>query len=1306
MKEKENWKDYLMPGCMAAGLIALMISVAVFGRQDFERESDLSFTSEDVSVGFIITTADEGFDRTIVPTTTSNLLKKPENMDVPLAFDKWNDNLFFNSFRSRISGTKTEDVPKLLEEISEIRESDGAIYYYALGYIFDRMMRSSTAENARDTQYAKAMENYDKAIAWNDQIAFFHHFRGQADYFYAEKTGRPEYYTTAIPFYLKAEQLAPNWVRPLGLQGWCAFHLGKFRESLALFERATKIDPYDSDVQNGLSRVRAALAQAGIAGDLIKKPENMDDALAFEKWKDRFHSSLISHVRKLSIDEVPQFLEDITEIRENDGAIYYFVLGYVYDMMLRLSSTVDSREDFYVKAAENYDKARELNGKIAHFHHFRGLAEYYFALRTQTPDSFTAAIPYYLTAEQLAPNWVYPVSLQGWCAFHLGKYREALLLFGRAAEIDSDNKDVQDGLKQTHIKLERAADFLDDELPLDFTGKIAMRRIKKPETTDSRELDRWNEAFRDIVVSAGFHRPDEVAELVTQWTGLTEEDGKFYHYVCGYVHDRMSRIWKEFRLSHYAKAVERFTKAIELDADVAVFYHFRGQVNYFFAENENLPEYYEKAMENYILAERCDPAWPMPVDMQGWVLMRQEKYDEAVTCFERAVAIDDDCFDAMSGMVQVIDKKMERDPKNIELIKQGLDWIERWHRIIVKRSNDQELPNGTALARKLITRWKNQEKISPVEYPKCFTRDELANRASALTLSEPEETAFLYDQILNGEVSPYFYYEFKNPPERKFLTQYQEKNAYFNRAFAYFKIGDYEKALAASDDFRKISDDINWSPSYAEAPNIHFIHVKSLFGLKRYEEVIDYYASGKVTLDQLKQWGNSHHPLYADIALAMSKAGQTEQMLDFVAHFEKPNRDILGLITSQSRVTKEPLLKSFVHAYAEALYQKALYEDADHSQNLPQSTVKRLNDLLNLIKRYDDGLHPYYKKLGDMFFERKQYASAAVNYEQYLKYASHETDILEPLLQCYETLRNGKEAVCTATILIMLHPDNPDLWIRRARIHHKYPEREYQNRESLSINDMNRAIELLERNGETDKKRLAQAYVWRGEMLCNHQRFHHATADYMKAVELVAGTPLNEVLFENTGGDKTVFAYQLLLCNLLNYWNYPHPIEKPIAELCTEFIKQGGDELFLVAARAEFWKNAPLKAIDDYLVVMEFSKADRYGDVKDIGYEGFSKISKEHACKQLASCYYSLSTGNPNNKEYFDKAIGYCTQMIEKYPRNNNEDELPYSWCLMVYRAQVEKNDLLTDEERERYKKLQGENENKIQEIRNRTGNE
>ena len=1344
MQVKENWKEYLIPGCLASGLLAMMVSVAVLGRTDYERDGSRPFVTEDVSIGFF-SSADESIDFDddpfapvdslkekaqetnkggdaaessdeasnpdfsfdFVEMKEFSLIKKPENMENALEFDKWKDR-HWDSIRLRIRNIKSGDAPQLLKEVSEIRESDGAIYYFLLGYIHDTLLRDSPAVELRDQHHAKAVENYDKAIELNDKIAHFHHFRGQADYFYAIRTNSPEYYSKALPFYAKAEQCAPDWVFPVAMQGWCHFRLGNDKEAVALFERAIKIDADNRDAIDGLQQARPKLAEDDVwdfsFGSFdtspIEKPENIENTLEFGKWNDKFWNFLTRRIDKIHSDDVPQLLEEISEIRESDGAVYYYALGYIYHLKLWYTPEINLSKEYYAKAVENFDKAIELNDKVATFYYFRGLADFRFAERTKQPQDYANAQQYFVKAGQLAPDWIIPVALQGRCTFDLGKFRESVALLERVAENDPSSWDAVHLLPRARAKLEQAADFLDHDMPLDFTGQIVSRRIKKPVTTESRELDRWNDAFREIVVKAGQVRPEDVPERVMQWTGLTEDDGKFYHYVCGYVHDRMSRLWKDFRLSHYTQAVAHYTKAIEQDDSVAVFYHFRGQVNYFFAENENAPEYYEKAIEDYIAAERCDLAWPMPPNMQGWALFRLQKYGEAVTCFERAIAIDADCFDAMSGMVHVIDKKTELDPTNIEMLKQGLDWIERWHKVIITRNNDHELPNGTELARKLIARWKDQETISPMEYPKCFTRRELEDQI-LFPLSD-EDGLIVYDWLMSGEVSPYIYHDYKHSTGSDFSSQTQEIRVLFKIATIHLRQGNYDKALAMIEAYQKIPDN-DVTVGYSDVPNIHHIHIKSLYCLGRYEDVIDYYTSGGVTLEQLIEWGRSHEPLYAYVALAMHKAGQTEQMLGFVANFEQPNRNIVELIVGDSRQKPDPIPELFIRTYLDALYQKAVDEDVDHTRNVPQSTIVRLCYLLNRVIDYDSSYHPFYKKLGDMFFECKQYASAAEHYEQYLKYASHDTDVLEPLLQCYETLQNAKEAVRVATILIMIHPDNPDHWIRRARLQHKYYDYSHPRSGSLSINDMERAIELLERDGETDKKRLAQAYLWRGDMLCFHDRSHHAAADYMKAVELTAETPLDEVRFENAKGVKTVYAYRELLYRLLNSRNDPRAMETPVSELCTEFILQGGDELFLIASRAEArqWESELLKAIDDFLVVMEFSKAEKHTDVAAIGYPEIIWISREHACYQLANCYQSLSVSKPKNKDYFDKAIEYCTRLAEKYPGYRGL-ELPYSWRSYLYRIQVEKNDQLTDEERERYQLLSEENVKMIEQIRER----
>ncbi|MCL2623686.1 MAG: tetratricopeptide repeat protein, partial [Planctomycetaceae bacterium] len=1157
MRENENWKDYLIPGCLAAGLLVLMVSVAVFGRQGFERAG--SFTTEDVFVG-LITSSDESVDLVIVPTKATDLVKKPENMDDPIEFDKWNDNQYLKSFSNRLSSTRIDDVPKLLEEVSEIRESDGAIYYYALGYIYDQMMRSSPAVNARDAQYAKAVENYDKAVELNGKNAFFVHFRGQADYYYAEKSGRKEFYSTALPYYLKAEQLATNWSRPVDLQGWCAYHLGNNNEALALFERAAKIDPNDSDVQAGLSRARAALAQEDAnrvntgSSQTVTRPENRNDPVEFDKW----YPNLLSFPAKIdsnNIEDLTQLLEEHSDIRESDGAIYYYVLASIYDRFTMGGyDGQDIRAQLFAKAIENYDKAIELSGDNAVFYYRRGNVRAVYNFRR--PELYSTAYSDFVKAEQLAPNWLEPVIAQGQTAYNLGKYREALVLYERVAEIDPANAGVINRLPQIRDKLELWHDMIDHDAPLDFTGEVATRWIKKPETTDSRELDRWNGAFHEVVASAGSRSPEEVPELVTRWTDLTEKDGKFYHYVCGYVHDRMSRDWKESRLSHVTQAVKHYTKAIELDGDAAVFYHFRGQVRYFYALHENAPEYYEKAFEDYVIAERCDPAWPMPVCLQGWVMFRLDRFDEAVSFFERALEIDNECHDALIGMVYLIDKKSERDPKNMDLLKQGLDLIERWHKIIVTKKNQDRLENGTWFAMKFIARWKDMETVTPQSHPKFFRRAELENKF--ITAKPSEEALALYDWLMYGEISPYYYYEMRTP-ETIFSSENSKSRVYYQHANIHFSLGNFEKAVASAKFFMETAINNDYRPRYSNDPDIHAIYIRSLYRLGRYDEIIDYYTSDKLTQEQLKTSMRSPNPHFVDIALAMSKTGQTEWMLEFVALLDWSSITYMLSNNAQylSWVT-DPEIREFCTLYAEALCQKAVEEDVDHAQNQPLSTMGRLNTLLNNAIRYDSSFHPFFKRIGDIFFDRSQYQFAANHYERYLKFVPLDSEVLDRLMQSYEHIPNVREAFRVATLLIMLQPENPEFWIKRGRLQYKSSNLGNISDASLWINDLTRATELMERGDQTDKKRLAQVYFWQG--------------DVMKSIELTAGTPIDQVTFENTKGDKTVFAYKELLWQLLQPRVYPLKIEKPISELCTDFIRQGGDELFLIAVRAEAYQ--------------------------------------------------------------------------------------------------------------------------------------
>ncbi|MCL2624602.1 MAG: hypothetical protein FWD31_13140, partial [Planctomycetaceae bacterium] len=156
-----------------------------------------------------------------------------------------------------------------------------------------------------------------------------------------------------------------------------------------------------------------------------------------------------------------------------------------------------------------------------------------------------------------------------------------------------------------------------------------------------------------------------------------------------------------------------------------------------------------------------------------------------------------------------------------------------------------------------------------------------------------------------------------------------------------------------------------------------------------------------------------------------------------------------------------------------------------------------------------------------------------------------------------------------------------------------------------------------------------------------------------------------------------------------------------------DFIRQGGDELFLIAVRAEAYQRDMqyLKAIDDYLVVLEFGTTENANDTEDIvDYPGFAPwFSKKHACYQLANCYFILSLRNPKNQEYFEKAIEYCTLLIELYPEYRG---LPvaYSWRVSLYTTQLSRSDL-TEEQRELYTQLRDDNARKILEIQEKHNN-
>ena len=354
---KETWKDYIAPGILASGLLMLLIGVTVFGSPAHERQINHSYMTTDDSTPSMVT-SDEIIEDVVPPpavveeekvpvvkeeasepATRKARVKTPETRD-SYELDDWDDGLY-DLVKGKRESYDPDQVLKIIQEQTDLKESDGAFYYYAIAYLHDRFVRNS--QTFRKSNYTRAVENYTKAIELDDSVALFHHFRGQVNYYYAMEEIAPEFYEKAIENYKAAAERDPKWPMPVDMQGWTAFRQGKDDEAIQFLEQALEIDPECLDALNCMIQI------------CVKKsnddPKNVD---VIHKGLDtikRLHTLLKEGKKFGNISYVPGYarqlvdkLAQVEKISPKTHPEYFRARDYLDFVALYLNSTHNYQE--------------------------------------------------------------------------------------------------------------------------------------------------------------------------------------------------------------------------------------------------------------------------------------------------------------------------------------------------------------------------------------------------------------------------------------------------------------------------------------------------------------------------------------------------------------------------------------------------------------------------------------------------------------------------------------------------------------------------------------------------------------------------------------------------------------------------------------------------------------------------------------------------------------------------------------------------------------------------------------------------
>jgi Tfp pilus assembly protein PilF len=986
-------------------------------------------------------------------------------------------------------------------------------------------------------------------------------------------------------------------------------------------------------------------------------------------WNNKLKPNL-RPMQSCSPEEIPQLIERFTELKESDGAVYFYALAYVADHFSRISNV--SREANYRFAIANYTKAIERDDTVSHYYHFRGQTHYFYGKNTHLSQPLDMAIADYKKAATIDPEWAMPLVMQGWAFVKKQDRREAYRLFNEALKLDpihccNDAKNEFQRLRTTisgpawqdmaaEEKIQVAV--VEEKTPVVEKAASATQasRVKAPETRDSYELDGWDDGIYDLVKGKrDSYDPAQVLKIIQEQTDLKESDGAFYYYAIGHLHDSLMRNSKTFRKSNYVRAVENYTKAIELDDSVALFHHFRGQVNYYYALNENAPEYYEKAVENYKAAAKRDPKWPMPLDMQGWTAFYQGKYDEAIQFLEQALEIDPECLDALNCIIQVYAKKTDKNPKDIDAIKKGLAGIERLHTLLKEGKKFGNLSYVPGYARQLLGKLKLAENISPKTHPKYYDVRgclDFVNQHFTQTRSYQEALALLEE--FDFESESILFFPGTSKPEQKRLQA--NRNYYFGAC--YYETGDYEKAFEAMTACYADLTPNTLVFSFLGGENNQYYYFKSAVKLGRFQECVDMVERLNLANSNMRASG-----ILGEVIYSLFKTGKSEEAMKLIGSGTNMSELARILVNAQDREIYEKVRD----CYLEECCRRATSSSEDSN-----FWLKKAEQLFEMDAPLDDKKIQYLKSLAETLVEREDYVQAIRFYERYLQCVPADEAALYSLLGvCKLNHAYNEQSFNVASQLIAVAPKNADYWTERACIVFKSPTRK---KTSLAIYDLTRAIELLEANGASND-RLQAAFAKRAECHKRDNKIEIALEDCMKIVALAPpNAKIEEIRVEAFEQGQEFDILTFAIDCMIVYPSRKH--SDAVAKYCTELIQRGGDECRLLEQRfnAYYRMGQLTKAIDDFLVLLQFAPS------QDL------TVSKEKILYYIGDCYGRLDN--------FDQGIEYLTLAIEENPNNGQA----YGQRSHFYGRKAAQP-FLTKEEREHYQELARQDEEKAKEL-------
>ena len=728
-----------------------------------------------------------------------------------------------------------------------------------------------------------------------------------------------------------------------------------------------------------------------------------------------------------------------------------------------------------------------------------------------------------------------------------------------------------------------------------FAQTESRQKLEKPTSLESSELEKW--CFQ-LIQAANIHQTTveaaKIPEIIRECSELDESDGALYYCVMGWICNFYLNM--EYKPELFTLAIQSFDKAIELDDRVSSFYLFRGDAKKHHSCKGNAPDFYDKAAEDYRKAAELDPKSLIALEREVWLYVTGDK-DKMIAACERVLEIDPKNLTALANLARAYQSQCYRDPDNIEYIQKGLE--------IVIRLKEINYNNAFYYAEEFVGRMRNADPtITPETHPDFYIKDHFVNRA-------------YFDYFQNkqyGEAVKYFDLAETFNHESIYYSFPQSKEIFFNHSgvlnmqlyygISLYETGNYEKALVY---FEKYLESTDHRPGHQKLFRYHF---NTLLRLEKYEELIDYYLSGKVLQRDIE-----NDRLFIDIATTMIKVGKIDGMLTFLRPYWRKIQEAIA----NPRERRET--EDFLTLYAEACYQGA-HKEAAREQYDATSATHCFLELTDAWVKKDSSRHPLYKKAGMLLSSQENFDRAAEYFEKYLLYAPHDAEALSALLDVYKKTEKNEAAYQVATQWVCADPQNADAWIERASL---VPNQ--LRAVDTGIQDLTRAIDILLKQ-ETSKSRLSQLYAWRAELF-KTEDYLSAIEDYFHVMEyLPEDCPLAELSFTKFRSGTPYLFY----LEVLDYIRNKPELQSRI-DFCNRFVDEPGvDRLWILEIRGNAY------------FAIGSAKDKTLGDFKELEQSGLSLKSKgsmKEIYRNMAMCYWVTE---------YDKAIEYFTKAIEVDP--------------------------------------------------------